>query len=459
MWTHWKSFTSIAVKWRQAAEPLDSVFWIDKAIDRSTPNKMCLYTHLWNRFNEPQRYVTYFNKAFELVKELVKTRGLWIPMDKFPSWLHGVWVNTTAGDAFETETSEPIVTLAQLATGLNTTIDALHSGIDRATTLFELYGVLGKIDAFSTYTWIESRIHSDATTMDHWLPGSRLTVTRSTQSLGSNTTYAEDMEIYICSPSHDDRVQRFSREIERQFEVLTDTLLAIEITQQSCLSRLGKHPKHYRKHTLRRSVVREVCGGEMDSVQLLRQQAVHQALHMLYYWVVLAPLTRGSSFTGYAVLLSTLLYLGEMPQVSWPRPFNPNDPAASKRLYFLPHNKQLDWEALLTPSPHEFVDNVLGKMIRWNSSHGFHENVTATTVVLPHIHGLYTVRERASLKRWTSALRGIKRTKKHRDISFYRSTLKNACVDPTAHACLWRKVPSRKDMNEALFGGPIVFDV
>jgi hypothetical protein len=61
------------------------------------------------------------------------------------------------------------------------------------------------------------------------------------------------------------------------------------------------------------------------------------ALELFYYWVNFAPVSRGTSATGYASLYAAVLASGHEFTQS------------------VPKRKQLDWEALLRYDPHEFT--------------------------------------------------------------------------------------------------------
>jgi hypothetical protein len=62
------------------------------------------------------------------------------------------------------------------------------------------------------------------------------------------------------------------------------------------------------------------------------------ALALFYYWVNFAPISRGTSATGYMALYASVL-------------------ATEKQIVNrVPKAKQLDWEALLRDDPLEFVD-------------------------------------------------------------------------------------------------------
>jgi hypothetical protein len=68
---------------------------------------------------------------------------------------------------------------------------------------------------------------------------------------------------------------------------------------------------------------------------------IRRSLENFYYWVNFAPITRGTSATGYATLYSAILAVGE------------------ELVDRVPYNVQLDWEAMFTPDPAEFVERVL----------------------------------------------------------------------------------------------------
>jgi len=76
--------------------------------------------------------------------------------------------------------------------------------------------------------------------------------------------------------------------------------------------------------------------------------AFDRGLEIFFYWVNYAPLSRGTSATGYAALMACVVAMGE--QILSP----------------VPKGKQLDWEGILTPEPQVFVDRVRG----WLSDRG-----------------------------------------------------------------------------------------
>ena len=117
------------------------------------------------------------------------------------------------------------------------------------------------------------------------------------------------VEFSICSSSLPERFAQFEAEMEACFERLTQALL------------------HW-------------SSPRTEDEELINEIA-RESLIMFYYWVNFAPLTRGTSATGYAGLLSFILITG-------------NDFKDS-----LPPRVQLDWEALFSTSPDAFVAKTL----------------------------------------------------------------------------------------------------
>lgn len=76
-----------------------------------------------------------------------------------------------------------------------------------------------------------------------------------------------------------------------------------------------------------------------------RDNVLLLGLKVFYYWVNLAPITRGSSATGYAILYACLLSTGYEFQER------------------VPKDIQLDWEAMMSPTVAGFIDRVWPWMI------------------------------------------------------------------------------------------------
>ena len=143
-------------------------------------------------------------------------------------------------------------------------------------------------------------------------PGSFLNGTRLHLGIGKE----EGFDFSICSASTAARTLQFHEEHHAAFGRLEKALL------------------HH--HTL----IIEKQNDE-ESIATAKNAVIRCGLEIFYYWVNFAPITRGTSATGYAVLYSTILAVGE---------------EITDRI---PHMKQLDWEAMFTPQPDVFVERVL----------------------------------------------------------------------------------------------------
>lgn len=79
----WRDFFDIAVKWRQIAEPFDTVFWIDcTAAQEDQADKVGLQTFLYHGVGKNIRYYPYFNKTFTLLKQLTPN-GYYVGVENF----------------------------------------------------------------------------------------------------------------------------------------------------------------------------------------------------------------------------------------------------------------------------------------------------------------------------------------------------------------------------------------
>jgi hypothetical protein len=90
----------------------------------------------------------------------------------------------------------------------------------------------------------------------------------------------------------------------------------------------------------------EIAGAEMqevgDNAVSAREKMVDLALLFFFYWVNFAPLTRGSAATGYCALFAILIASG----------YEVVPPGMAIK------GMQMDWEAILCPSPDEFVAKI-----------------------------------------------------------------------------------------------------
>lgn len=74
---NWRDFFDIAVKWRQLAEPLDAVWWIDRTTDMQPDTDdadneyLGLQTYIQTGVGENVRYYPYYKQAFNLTKNLL----------------------------------------------------------------------------------------------------------------------------------------------------------------------------------------------------------------------------------------------------------------------------------------------------------------------------------------------------------------------------------------------------
>ena len=78
-------------------------------------------------------------------------------------------------------------------------------------------------------------------------------------------------------------------------------------------------------------------GAESKAGSFLQEELLESALCLFYYWVTFAPLSRGTAACGYAALLAVIT-AGNYEVSTW-----------------LPAGKQLDWEAILSPTLEDFL--------------------------------------------------------------------------------------------------------
>jgi hypothetical protein len=149
---------------------------------------------------------------------------------------------------------------------------------------------------------------ASSTNTDVELNGTRLTVVANDRG---------GFEFSICSSSVADRFNQFEREMQNSFDRVIEALLSFE---------------EIREHA---------DNDNDDNIQKATQRVLRRSLELFYYWVNFAPLTRGTSATGYAALLATVLVMGR-------------DIGS-----MLPAGKQLDWEAIFSTTPEAFVEHVM----------------------------------------------------------------------------------------------------
>ena len=99
------------------------------------------------------------------------------------------------------------------------------------------------------------------------------------------------------------------------------------------------------------AVVHAVAAAVMEKKGEVEDGVLRAALELFYFFVIFAPLSRGTAATAYAVLYSVLAAVGVTPDTA-------NGGG-------LPPGKQLDWEAILAPSLSAFLNTALP----WFQSH------------------------------------------------------------------------------------------
>lgn len=79
----WRDLFDTAVKWRQVAEPFDTVFWIDcTAAQEDQADKVGLQTFLYHGVGKNIRYYPYFGQTFSLLKRLLPS-GFYVGSENF----------------------------------------------------------------------------------------------------------------------------------------------------------------------------------------------------------------------------------------------------------------------------------------------------------------------------------------------------------------------------------------
>ena len=95
----------------------------------------------------------------------------------------------------------------------------------------------------------------------------------------------------ICSPSTPERFQQYEIEMEASFSKLIDKLVSF----------------YQYKNTLTHDNIKNSLKISSDLLVEKKEEIVKLSLELFYYWVNFAPLTRGTSATGYASFMSFIL--------------------------------------------------------------------------------------------------------------------------------------------------------
>ena len=179
--------------------------------------------------------------------------------------------------------------------------------IQSANSLKALYQAIQK--PFFVIPPIQSSLNTSS-----YLNGTRISLNKA-----SIDTY----DFSICSASTSDRMFLYEHELHYVFEFLVEALHDFMTFQQH------KEPV-----------------SELDDRMYINEHQKRQddvlrlGLKLFYYWVNYAPITRGSSATGYVLLYSISLATG------------------FEFVNSVPEGVQLDWEAMFSSTPEIFIDKV-----------------------------------------------------------------------------------------------------
>lgn len=172
------------------------------------------------------------------------------------------------------------------------------AALTNASTLTDLHRVVGS-QPFFVVVPCASRLR----------PGEALNGTRITLTPGREDSF----DFSICSASTPERFAQYEDEMDSLFARLSAAFVDDEALQ--------------------------IDGSANEDAPVL-SKVTRLALEFFYYWVNFAPLSRGTSATGYAALYALILASGQELQDR------------------VPHMKQLDWEAIICLHPDEFIKRV-----------------------------------------------------------------------------------------------------
>ena len=258
------------------------------------------------------------------------------------------------------------------------------------------------------------------------LEGTRLTLRRTSPPLcPALATRSGGYDLTIRTPGTPDRYTRFENELQEIFSQIGTCVRKRNRRRMGARNRAGGCRGRERTMADRMKGERREKEGEEDVANEDREELESIArlcLHFFYYWVTFGPLTRGSAATGYAALVA-LLTAGGLPFPSTTgNPGgngmnNKNDDAKKKKKRKkqrtkerhkkgennstkhyakgtgawpgdqVPPGLQMDWEAILSPSPSHFSQR-RGAAWRWITPAIDHalqctSTTTATAVTTP----------------------------------------------------------------------------
>ena len=135
------------------------------------------------------------------------------------------------------------------------------------------------------------------------------------------------LEFSICHSSTPDRFRQYETELSFVFDKIVNSLVKLRSLERECTVDMTDEVHITTK------------------IEETKEIIFRTALELFYYWVNFAPLTRGTSATGYASLTTIILL------VNW------------EILSPLPHLIQLDWEAILSPTVNAFIEKVTPMLV------------------------------------------------------------------------------------------------
>jgi tetratricopeptide (TPR) repeat protein len=270
----WRDFFDIGVRWRQAAEPNDPVWWIDGLPGNTFEEGFGLQTPIINGQLKTARYGRYFSKAFKLLKKHMKSHYI------------------LSTDERKKPSSEQVESL------------------EAARSLAGLHAIVGE----NFYVIQPCYTATEQGTLSV-LEGARITLVDHPP---------DGFDFSIRMPSTPKRWKQFESQICHIFQKVVHALNHLDDPQHNFLGSKSTAPT--------------APGGESESEDASpgahgREQRVKAlGLELFYYWCVFAPLTRGSALCGYMSLMAVALaagcaYTGRLPnekQLDWEAIFATN---------------------------------------------------------------------------------------------------------------------------------------
>lgn len=283
---NWRDFADVAVRWRQLSEPRDLVLWIDRLPLAQVGGKLGLSTHLLSGVFKNHRYYPYHDMGVKVLSRVIGERGY----------------------IFSMEHNDRVVHLSKKQV----------EQAKRATSVEELYKAVGGYNM---------SILCPCNSIQY--PGLVLNGTRLIAQKGEK----EGWELTISTPSSTDRYVHFESELDFVMNKLVNPALMefMSIVDEIELL-LSKNERGSEDAALL---------TELETRREAKKyEVIRGGLIFFFYWVHFAPLSRGTSATGYAYMVAHILAVGEHIVDS------------------VPAKKQLDFEGMFREDPYEFVDAV-----------------------------------------------------------------------------------------------------